>query len=327
MDTINDTYPRQFSGFSVLPKEIRLLIWEECMLTVPPQVLDLSTIMDEGQSEDGMKFTIEPPLLSRVCQESRIVALSEGRSFLLSHRYLVGHTKATSSVRTWFSGQRDLVEFAAERGYNKKREWVFDDEMRGLLACVQHVMLQPGADADLLAAIARPGACPKLRVINVMLERFEVTDAEVMDPKAVVDFFGDDRLVLLDIEDVLQAQDVAKRFPEWQHSPYWVKNWYEFAEDGPAAMRSTIEQAKDRVTKAWLEARLPRSPTVNELGPIEYDEDLMRSKKTVLDHMPNLRAVRCCDWPYADMDVEEVTWTWRDDTALKSALETFKPSP
>lgn len=330
MDNINDGYTcqsSQFSHFPSLPKEIRLLIWEECMLALPPQVLDLSTIMDESPSEDGMNFTIAPPLLSRICEESRVVALTEGRSFILSHRYPVGHGKETASVRTWFNGQRDLIELAAERGYNKKREWIFDDEMAALLAYAQHIMLQPGVDAELLAIIAKIGACPRLKLIDVMLERFEVVDADGMDPEAVRDFFKADRLVLLDMEDVTKARELLKRCPEWRHSPYWVKNWYDFSEADPEAMACTIAQAKGRVTDAWLQARLPHLSMVDELDYAEHDEEIQRAKAAVVSHMPTLRAVRCCDWPYADMDINGAIWTWRDDAALKAALKASEHCP
>lgn len=331
MDNVGDTLTRQFLQFPNLPKEIRLLIWEECMLAIPAQVLDLSTIMDESQSEDGMNFTIKPPLLSRVCRESRDVALKTGRSFLLSHRYQAGQpARETASVRTWFSGQRDLVELAAERGYCKKREWVFDGEMQGLLACVQHVMLQPGADAELLATIARPGACPRLRAVDVMLERFEVTDAEAMNSADVVDFFGEDRLVLLDIEDIVRAREVLKRCPGWPHSPYWVKSWYDFSAPDSEAMAGTIAQAKDRVTDAWLRARLPALSTtdgIDGIDPTEHDDEARKAKEAVVAGMPSLRVVRCCDWPYAEMDIDTTIWTWRDDVALKTALDASQHCP
>ncbi|KAK1765344.1 hypothetical protein QBC33DRAFT_593587 [Phialemonium atrogriseum] len=320
----NGTPLRRFTPFANLPKEIRLLIWEECMLAVPPRVLDLSTVMDEDSDEDGIRFTIEPPLLSRACGESRAVALRDGRSFLLTHRYPAERGgRSTASVRTWFSGRRDLLELAGERGYSPRRVWVFDAEMMGLLACASHVMLHPGAGPELIAMVVRPGVCPRIRNIDVMLERFEVADAEAMTPAEVFEFFGDDQLVLLDMEDIIRAREVLERQPAWRHSPYWVKTWYDFSQLDSEAVGVKIRQARKRVIDAWLRARLPDLSSVDELDDQAAALAIGRARSAVLGHMPTVRAVRCCDWPYVDMEVKDVVCTWRDDAALKTALESF----
>lgn len=314
-----------FPLFPHLPKELRLLIWEEALLSVPGQVLDLSTIMDEDLSvnSDCMRFTLPPPLLSYVSAESRTVALRFGQSFNLTHRYRTGWGRtSTAAVRTWFSGGRDLLELAAERGYDRKRAWVFDSEMMKLLARAEHVMLLPGADEEFLARILAPGTCPRVRKVDVMLERFEVADAEAMDPLDVVDFFGEERLVLLDMEDVSRARRLMERYPCWKPSPYWVKKWYDFSQTDEGALVETIAQAKRRVRDAWLGTRMPGSNTASA----DVDEEkAWRTETAVLRSMPRIRTVRCCDWPYAGIDSDNNTlWSWRDDTELKMALEELK---
>ncbi|KAL1865945.1 hypothetical protein VTK73DRAFT_4951 [Phialemonium thermophilum] len=367
-----------FGRFPDLPTEIRLLIWEAAMRSVPPQVLDLSSVMDEADDEDGMAFPLEPPVLTSVCRESREVALgiTGGRSFVLTYecpggaaaaaaagldvsRVGVGTRVATGperparhprdvqvhgSLRTWFSGNLDLLDFTRRRSYDRRRPWVLDDEMYGLLGIAARIMIPATEPDDVFALVARPGVCPRPRVLDVMVERFEALDAETMpDPAAVRAFFagGRDRLVLLDLEDVVRARAVVAALKEnppgraaaasvWRDPPsYWVRSWYESMPSD--SVSEAARRVLERVRGLWAAERVPGvrdAPERGEAAEQGEEEEARRARDEALAEMPLVRAVRCCDWPFDDLEVDNTRTIcrWRDDVALKQALAAYEES-
>lgn len=330
--SLMEDHTERFSLFASLPKELRLLIWEACMLRIHGQVLDLSSIMDEGESEDGMEFSVKPPLLSRICQESRLIALSHGRSFRLTYRYGRRSGRTTASFRTWFDGGRDLLSLVSDRSFNRHRGWVFDDEMVALLACTEHLVLQAGPDTHLLEMISSPGASPRLKTINLLFERFGDLEAVEMDPSDVFTFFEGDRVVLIDIDDIHQARATLNEVPSWPHSEFWTKDWLSPFQSEGEEISDLLARAKTRVVIAWLEARLNQT-RYSKIDEVLVTEDRgsvpdmqISWVKDVMALMPQVFCVRYCEWPYAEMDLSPTNWTWRMDASLKQALTTVSTS-
>ena len=62
--------PSSFPQFPALPPELRTLIWELCL---PSHVIRLSRLAPTTLSRNNRR---KPPLIARVCHESRAVALA-----------------------------------------------------------------------------------------------------------------------------------------------------------------------------------------------------------------------------------------------------------
>lgn len=80
-----DTVEREFAFFPILPAELRLAIWRECL---PHRVVELDSPEKEAafwfldsppcELRQTTRANGRPPVISRVCRESRLVALEAG---------------------------------------------------------------------------------------------------------------------------------------------------------------------------------------------------------------------------------------------------------
>ncbi|KAI0378898.1 hypothetical protein F5Y04DRAFT_283269 [Hypomontagnella monticulosa] len=85
MDDTSIQHEPSFGYFRLLPLELRLEIWRYCL---PSRVMEVHAacygasldgeIFDDYQEEGGTLVRAKPPLVSRVCRESRSVALEHG---------------------------------------------------------------------------------------------------------------------------------------------------------------------------------------------------------------------------------------------------------
>lgn len=98
-----------FTSFSRLPYEIRAMIWLEC---IPSRVVELDVPCNEilpAHTETCISWTAHqntrPPVLSRVCHESREIILKlYGRPLNTRRDDLYGCTQSV-----WFNGKKDTV--------------------------------------------------------------------------------------------------------------------------------------------------------------------------------------------------------------------------
>ncbi|KAK3940406.1 hypothetical protein QBC46DRAFT_385304 [Diplogelasinospora grovesii] len=217
-----------FPKFSALPPELRILIWEEVHGREPGVVLDMERVESETQDEDGMDFAPPPPVLSRVCRESRSVALRTGRSFVLTYEWRCERTgRKTASLRTWFDGSRDLLRFSVNRqsnlvrthGHPRDRAWVMTDELSDLLRLTEHILLDDGLPRILLEFLLKPGLCAGLKTMSFILDGWpiEARQVHVSNPEElsqvdrVLQFFGKDKMVLIDVRDIINIRQMETK--------------------------------------------------------------------------------------------------------------------
>lgn len=84
--------PTEFTCFPQLPTELRILIWEFC---IPRRVVEIRTPRDQVSMPtecSGLAWTSEqscrPPVITRVCRESREVASKTGVLMRFDERYV-----------------------------------------------------------------------------------------------------------------------------------------------------------------------------------------------------------------------------------------------
>ncbi|KAH8808738.1 hypothetical protein F5884DRAFT_380663 [Xylogone sp. PMI_703] len=123
--------PQEFHLFPHLPPELRRMIWRECR---PHRVIELDSPHPDEVDDTTCRLynptlvNSRPPIISRVCRESREVAFEDGAGVLGRGRYngiifpqMFGPGNATAVNCPWFSPTTDIVHHNWNEGENPFR--------------------------------------------------------------------------------------------------------------------------------------------------------------------------------------------------------------
>lgn len=262
--------PETFHGFAELPKEIRDEIWKLCL---PRRVVEIDWPDVEWHSAEGFgkwhpyldstlrsdctddkpqlwlcpltptsRVNSSPPVITRVCHESRVIALRTGQL-----QTQIG------------SGQGDLFRINAERFWSDNHRdvfhlhwhpFLFGPEVPNLFNPLEHLLSTSGATAavsicaDLLDAIERHNRLGIMRILERRprwsvcgaLVTLHVEDETVAIDSGLWGSLGEERVVLVDAFDVERIQKF------WR---FWLEHG---PEDDPEA-RSFFGAAEHGVPK------------------------------------------------------------------------------
>lgn len=242
------TGPTSFHSFMKLPQELRDAIWRECLprrvleIDWPDDyfLLDVPTECDTDSEDEGPRSRLpklfqdcrmrrttminaKPPIITRVCRESRDIALETGT--MLEHRALPrGHNGADLDGRVrhqWFDRARDVVHLH----YNTEK-----DKYLGMLTArgnpirllrdavplgrigpigsgflFHHDKPDGRESRDILEGMKKVMVCLKVVCIHV--------DAEPAIQSGLFGRLGEERVIMVDVHDderVDQSRDLWK---------------------------------------------------------------------------------------------------------------------
>ncbi|CAM1501696.1 Fc.00g036800.m01.CDS01 [Cosmosporella sp. VM-42] len=274
-----------FPQFSRLPIELRRRIWD---MSIPQRKLRHHYINRPAAANiRPVPITgLSPPIASRVCRESRLVACYRGGIFPLFKSFKCRYW-------TWFDGTHDVLELGTMDFLD---EPLLGDGFMDILRRAETILVNMW-DFDTCrfhAMLENQDIRRTLRTVNFQPTPPEAVTKSSWDPQVVAKLFRSDSVVMVDLEDSARVQEMQlllSAHNQLKSAGFnsWLINWKEQEEDEEDDS-ITIAWARTLFKMAWLfhgnGKKKPESPyrvkSFNLEDP-EIQEDL--------SGMPHIRLV------------------------------------
>lgn len=288
---IHSTTPaaKSFPQFTRLPPELRLKIWD---LAIPTRKLrHHAGDVAEERFDGTRKYSttgLKPPAISRVCHESRSVALRRGRMFQL-HRWH-GQHDSNNYYWTWFDGSHDILELEDPECPILGQE----DQCVELLRSAEVILMNMQDLGPWIKKLFRDQkVCETLRAI--LIQRIQSESVVITDwhPHAVARLFRKDTVAFIDVDDPAQVQDTLRLLsscPQASGDPEFIRYRKRSRREAQRLNKGdkfTREWAVDMFEKAWY----PRRYRLQRRLGLDGKRLLTSRHRKAISGMPRIRFV------------------------------------